>query len=98
MKNFNDFLNEDMGYTDFFGKKVTHEEALQKNIRDLIVHIITEERGISEKSFKLYDEVIEEVKDLCEKHPEIYQEAELFYREGKRLNYLAEKIYFEYFG
>lgn len=90
-------LNENMGYRDFFGKEISHENALQKTIRDLVVGIITEERGISEKSFSLYDSVIEEVKELFDKNPNIYVEAQKCYENNKRLNLLAEEIYQKYF-
>ena len=65
-------LNENMGYTDFFGKKVSHDESLQKDVRDWISNIVMDERGISEKAFGSVDDVMNEVKQLCEKHPEIY--------------------------
>jgi hypothetical protein len=97
MKNFDEFINENMGYTDFFGKKISHESALEKRTRDLITNIITEELGISEKSFTQLDKVMKIVKDICNNNPKIYEEANEFYNSGKRLNYLAEKGYEEYF-
>lgn len=90
-------LNENMRYRDFFGKEISHENALQKRIRDLIVGIIVEERGISEKSFSLYDSVIDEVKEICDRNPNIYEEAQKYYENGQRLNLLAEDIYQKYF-
>jgi len=90
-------LNENMGYRDFLGREISHNEALQKRIRDLIVGVVVEERGISEKSFSLYDSVINEVKEICDKHPDIYTEAEKYYEKNKRLNLLAEEVYQKYF-
>jgi hypothetical protein len=90
-------LNESMGYTDFFGNKVTHETSLQKKIRNLVTDVIMEERGISEKAFSSVDDVIREVKEVCDSNPKIYEKSEEFYKSGKRLQFLAEEIYEEYF-
>jgi hypothetical protein len=90
-------MDESMGYTDFFGKKISHEDALHKSIRDYIVNIMMDDLHISEKSFKEIDNLIEKVKNICNKNPEIYEQAEEYYQSGKRLNLLAEKIYDEYF-
>lgn len=90
-------LNENMGYTNFFGKEISHNEALQKSIRDNLTHIITDERGISEKAFSDYDSVMAEVKNVCENNPEIYEKAEDFYQSGRRMSFLAEEIYEKYF-
>lgn len=90
-------LNENMGYKSFFGNDVSHKEALQKRVRDLITGIITDERGISEKAFSDYDNVMSEVKTLCENNPEIYERTQKSYEQKKRLNLLAEEIYEKYF-
>lgn len=90
-------LNENMGYKTIFGKEVSHEEALQKRIRSLVIHIIMEERGISEKSFRKIDEVIKEVDDIFNKNMNLYDDAQQYYESGKRLQWLAEQIYYEYF-
>ena len=90
-------LNESMSYQDFFGKTVTHENAIQTKIRNFIVDIIMEERGISEKAFSSIDDVILEVKNMCEKNPEVYEEAES-YNQKRRFNLLAEEIYEKYFN
>lgn len=90
-------MNESMGYTDFFGKNISHEEALQKRIRDLITNIITDERGISEKAFSAYDSVIDEVKNICAENPEIYEIANECYNQNKRLELAAEYVYSKYF-
>lgn len=89
---------EDMSYTTIFGNKISHNEALEKRIRDNIVSIIVDELGISEKSFKQYDNVIEEVKQLCNDNPEIYEKSQKYYENNKRLELLAELMYDKYFG
>lgn len=89
-------INESLDYTDLFGKKVSHEEALRKNIEDKITQIVVDEFGISEKSFDLYDQAIDLVKSICIGNEEIYEEANKYYTQNKRLEYLAEKIYEEY--
>jgi hypothetical protein len=90
-------MNESLGYTDFFGNNVSHKNAIQRRIRDLIIQIAVEERGISEKSFEAYDKVIEEVQELCSKNPSIYEKAEDFYQRKQRLELAAEEIYNQYF-
>lgn len=90
-------INENMGYKTIFGKEVSHDESLQKLIRDNIIQIIMDERGISEKAFKSYDEVIDEVKKLCDNNSEIYEKAEEYYQKGKRLKLLAEECYDKYY-
>jgi len=94
---YNNYIKENLSYKTIFGKEVTHNEALQKRIRDLITQIVVDEVNISEKDFTRYDQVIENVKSICDDNVEIYEEAQNFYENKKRLNYLAEKIYDEYF-
>lgn len=91
-------LNENMGYKTIFGDEMSHEEALQKSLRDHLTRIITDERGISEKAFADYDSAMKEVKDLCDDNPQIYERAQKIYEQKKRLNLLAEEIYDEYFN
>jgi hypothetical protein len=90
-------LNESMGYKTIFGTEVSHEEALQKSLRDHLTEIITAERGISEKAFSDYDSVMSEVKQFCENNPEIYEMAQEFYENSRRMSLLAETLYDEYF-
>lgn len=90
-------MNESLAYTNFFGKQVSHEDALHSRIRDLISNIVMEERGISEKAFSSVDNVMAEVKNVCETNPEIYEEAQKFYDKRIRLEGLAEQIYQKYF-
>jgi hypothetical protein len=98
MKLVSESLNENMRYKDFFGKEISHNEALQKFFRDTLVNIIVDERGISEKSFSMYDDVINEVKVLCDNNPYIYEMANKFYNQKRRINLLAEQIYDKYFS
>ena len=98
IKKFEEYnLNENMGYKTIFGNEVSHKEALEKSIRDDIIQIIMDERGISEKAFKSLDEVFDEVKQLCKDNYEIYEKAEEYYQKGKRLKLLAEECYDKYF-
>lgn len=90
-------FNENLSYTDFFGKEITHDVALKKRIQDFIIQIMIDEFSISEKDFTKYDEIIKKVRNVCDENPEIYKKAEQFYWEGKRLQWCAEIIYFDYF-
>jgi hypothetical protein len=96
MKLIKESLNENMGYKDFFGNNVSHEDALKKRLQSLLVDIVAEEWGVSEKSFRRYDEIIENVKNLIENDIEIMKMAEEYYQKGKRLQLLAEQIYDTY--
>lgn len=82
---------KNLGYTDFFGNEVTHEQALRKNIIDGLVHIIMDEREISEKAFKSVDEVREEVENKVD-NP-MLEQVEQFLNENKRMKYICEIIY-----
>ena len=98
MKTFSDKLNEaSMAYTDFFGKKISHEAALAKTIKDDITQVIVDDRKISEKAFESYDKVIQEVKQFISEHPEILEKANNYYKEGRRLQFLAEEVFDTYF-
>ena len=97
MKIVNESLNENMGYRTILGEEISHNDALQKNIRDLITQIIVNVRGISEKAFSDYDNVMNEVKNVCDKNPDIYKRTQEFYDQKRRLNLLAEEIYEKYF-
>ena len=91
MKLVRESLNENLGYKSFLGKEVSHQEALQKQIRDHITHIITQERGISEKGFSDYDSVMNEVKHICEENSEIYEKAEEFFTMTLKIDYESEE-------
>lgn len=97
MKKFSDKINEgkDLSYETFFGKKITHIDALHKRIRDLITNIIMDEQEVSEKDFTNVDRIMKEVNDKL--NSDIYKEVETLYNNNKRLNYIAEIIYEKYF-
>ena len=97
IKKYDEYIKESLGYTSFFGKEVSHKDALKKRIRDLVTQIIVDELDISEKDFSRYDQVMEDVKDICDNNTEIYTDAENFYNTGKRLEMYAETIYDKYF-
>lgn len=86
--------DNDLSYTNFFGKYINHNEAFLKLLSSCLVDIICEEKEISEKSYKLYDEVIKEVSD---KLPAYEKQANVLYKENKRIRYIAEILYHLYF-
>lgn len=83
-----------LGYKDFFGKEHKHNDVLKKDVLDGIVHIVMEERSISEKSFSQIDEVVDMIK--LNLNPEIYNVAEHLLQSGKRKNYIMEYLYDTY--
>lgn len=98
MKKFSQ-INEnnvrDLSYTSFFGKKINHLDSLKERVINSIVEIIREERGISEKSFKEYDEIINFVKDIFDN--DMLERSSLLYKQGKRISYISEILYDESF-
>lgn len=63
-----------------------------------LIHIITNEREISEKAFGAYDVVMKEVEDFYQQNKsEILHNVELFEKNALRSNYLAEKLYSKHF-
>ena len=85
----------DMSYEDFFGRAVTHVEAFRKRIENEIIGIITDEKGISEKAFDAYDNVINMVRnDMTEA---MCEEANEIWLQGKRIRYIGEMMYDKYF-
>ena len=97
MKKVREYLYENMGYVDFFGKQISHTDALKKNIKDLLCNIIMEEKNISEKAFSSIDDVYLQINNICENHPDIYEMAQSYYEKHKRLKLCAEEIYEKYF-
>jgi len=89
--------NTNLEYKDFFGKKVSHTEAFKERINSAIIDIIMNERKVSEKSFKEYDNIINEVKQKCKECYDIYKVANDLYNSGKRIPYIAEQLYDTYF-
>lgn len=90
-------INESLGYTDFFGKTVSHEDALKKKVNDMITQIYVDTARISEKDFTRYDEAIDIAKSICENNPEIYTGAQDSYEQRMRLELYAERIFWEFF-
>ena len=84
-------MDKSLEYTDIFGKKHDHTDVLRKYVKDGITHILMEERGVSEKSFKQLDELMSEVSNKID--DDIVNEADAFYKTGKRLNLYYEIIY-----
>ena len=83
---------KDLSYKDYFTKElVPHEVALKNNIKFAVIEIIREENKVSEKSFNLYDQIInfvnENFNDDC-----FYLVNEL-YNKNKRVNFIAEYLY-----
>jgi len=82
---------KDLSYTDIFNKKHTHKEVLKKNVKDGLVHILMEERKVSEKAFKALDELCNEVNKFI--NEDILNKAETHLQSGKRMRYFYELLY-----
>lgn len=87
--------NKDLSYS-FFREEISHIDSLISNVRNSIIEIIREERGVSEKSFKQYDEIINFVKEKF--NEEMKNESIELYNKGKRIDYIAEMLYDKYFN
>lgn len=87
IKKFRDFnLNE--SFEDIFNKEYRYIDAVHSSLIDIIAN----ERGISEKSFSLYDDIISEVNSLFESNK--YSKFILDCEKNKyRAQYCAEIIY-----
>ena len=70
---------------------------LFRSIFNSLRPLIVDENLISEKDFSRYEQVMEDVKDICENNSEIYEDADKYYKNGKRLEMFAEIIYDTYF-
>lgn len=88
---------KDLSYTTIFPNKktISHEESLKEKVKSNIVHIIMEENKISEKAFSKFDQVINLVKDKFSE--EMLKFALNEYESGKRLKYISEILYNDYF-
>ncbi len=84
----------DLGYKDIFNKEYTHNEVLKKDVLYGILHIIMEEKKISEKSFGQIDKTLELVKENL--NQEIFDTAEQMLQSGKRKTYIMEYLYDKY--
>lgn len=89
--------HESLEYKDIFGKQHTHDEVILKDVRDNLMQILMDTRGVSEKAFNQLDLLSAEVKSFFDQHPEILETANKFYHEGKRLQLYAEQLYDQYF-
>jgi hypothetical protein len=88
---------KDLSYTQILPtkKKISHEESLVNKVKSGLMEILREESGISEKSFSEYQRVIDEVNNRFDDSMTNYSINE--YRNGKRIGYICELIYDQYF-
>lgn len=101
------FENTETHVIDKYGDKLKVDKAwsgfkfpipeFKTKVKDSLVHIITNKRQISEKSWSAYDNVIKEVGDFFKENPETFGIIEKFELENKRAEYCAEFIFGEYF-
>lgn len=84
-------MGKDLSYKSFFGEEVSHMESLKNQIKSNIINIIMYENNISEKDFKKIDNIIVDINE------DILKEADLLYKENKRINYISEILYDKYF-
>lgn len=85
----------DLSYKSFFGKKVNHLDALKERVISSLVEIIREEKKVSEKSFKEYDEIINFVEDRF--NNDMLERSSVLFNKGKRISYISEILYDELF-
>lgn len=95
MKKFSLLEGKDLSYNDFFGKNISHIESLGSRIKSDIIEIIMDENSISEKSFNEYNKIIKLVEEKF--NEDILSKAVELYNSGKRIKYIAEILYDEYF-
>ncbi len=88
-------ITESLEYKDFFGKEVSHNEAIEKQLKGILIHIIMDDLKISEKSFTEVDKIIERVNKVYSL--DFNELANEYYNLNKRLKLLAEEIYDKYF-
>ena len=86
---------KDLSYTSFFGKKVSHKEALRKDLLDGILHILMQEENISEKDFSRIDGAMDRVNRKIDNN--LLVETELHLQSGKRMQIFYEIKYDEIF-
>lgn len=100
MQKFSHFIteNKSMSYTNIFGKKTSHLEALQKDIQDKLYAILSHEKTIDEKDFANSDVLSKEIAEFFKIHHDLYLKANDYYQANKRLELLAEEIYQDYFN
>lgn len=77
---------------------MNHKSSYHDRVANHIIDIITNERGISEKSFRQYDEVIDEVENFYNNNKkELDDVISIFINNNWRVNFCAEKIYADFF-
>lgn len=88
IKKLNEF-NVNESISDIFKIEYTYEKKVVSSLTD----IVRESRRISEKDFKNYDIVIDEVKRLVQNDEGIKKLIKQFENENKRVDFCAETIY-----
>lgn len=79
---------------DLFNRKNSYKDGVASCLTD----IITKERGISEKSFNMYDDVMKEVENFYNSNEEVIKKlVDSFEQKKCRKEFCAETIYNEYF-
>lgn len=88
---------KDLSYTQIFPQRkfISHEESMKEKLKSKLSHIIMDEKSISEKAFKMVDRVLK----LVEKNltPEMVEIGLKEYASGKRIDYICEILYHDYF-
>lgn len=88
IKKLNEF-NVNESISDIFKIEYTYEKKVISSLTD----IVRESRRISEKDFKNYDIVIDEIKRLVQNDEGIKKLIKQFENENKRVDFCAETIY-----
>ena len=99
--------NEEKFVIDKYGDKLKIDKAwsgfswpvpeFKTRVKDSLVDIITTDRGISEKAFSAYDNVIKEVAEFFKDNIEMDEMMNNFEGNKARSEYIAEKIYNEFY-
>lgn len=99
IQRINEFLGpvgHDFSYTDFFGNKVSHQDAIFKKISSGLTRIAMEEKSVSEKDFSRIDEIMKIVDSLIAETPEVLERFEYMLSIGKREEYATEILWDEF--
>jgi hypothetical protein len=103
IKKFNEFHSINESFRDdkkgmSLDDMMNHESSYKDRVACCLTDILTNERGISEKAFSAYDEVMKEVETFYESNKEELDDLlNLFETNDWRKEYCAEKIYADYF-
>ncbi len=104
IKKFNEYSKLNESFRDdkkgmSLNDMMNHSPSYKDGVASSLITIITNERGISEKSFSLYDDVIKEVDSFYESNKDVLDDIiENFEINDWRKDYCAEKIYADYFS